>query len=342
LDAKIAPQGVIIAREFTVKKAEADARQARDRQTFSALAAEFMAKHVRAKLRSSTQREYERVLTGDDTRHLVGVPIDSIQKADILRVLEAIQARGSLGAAGRYRAYLGKFFNWCVERELIAVSPAQRIPFEQTNGQRDRVLSRDEIYIIWQAFEAEAGFFGPLFKLLLLTGQRRGEVAGMRWSEIGGLEGPTPLWTLPGDRTKNKHPHVVPLSPRAAEQLRAMPRSGDLVFSTTGRTPVSGFGKAKARVDDWVAANHHEVPDWSLHDLRRTMVTVMNEELRIQPHVVEAIVNHVSGSAKRGVAGIYNKALYLDERRKALTAWERWLLGITTKEAMSNVHELTL
>ncbi len=105
-----------------------------------------------------------------------------------------------------------------------------------------------------------------------------------------------------------------------------MPRVGPYVFTTTGDTPVSGFSKAKARVDQRIAsqiavAGGQHLPPWVLHDLRRTMITVMNENLGIQPHVVEAVVNHVNGVAKAGVAGVYNRALYLDDRRLALEKW---------------------
>jgi hypothetical protein len=107
--------------------------------------------------------------------------------------------------------------------------------------------------------------------------------------------------------------------------IQSIEAQGSFIFSTNGRTAVSGFGKAKARIDQRLASEGLESNAWTLHDLRRTMVTVMNEELRIAPHVVEAVVNHVSGSAKRGVAGVYNKALYIDERRMALNGWASWL-----------------
>ena len=144
---------------------------------------------------------------------------------------------------------------------------------------------------------------------------------------------PKPAWELPGSRTKNHKAHVVALSPQAAEIIRAVPRVGALVFSTTGKTPLSGFSKAKGRIDHWIAermatAGAQPMRQWSLHDLRRTMVTMMNEQLSVVPHVVEAVVNHVTGSAKAGVAGVYNRALYAAERREALNRWAEYIYSL--------------
>lgn len=293
--------------------------------TFEVVAKEFLQNYATPNLRPSTVREYVRALQGNDTAFLTSRPISEITKRDILSIVDRMSARGSTGAAGRTLAYLSKFFSWCVDRELLQSSPTDRIRSPQPTKSRDRVLSPNEIALVWRAFSNEGGLFGPLFKLLALTGQRRGEVAGMLWDELDDLSAADPIWRIPGTRTKNHQPHVVPLSPTALELLRALPNTGHFIFSTNARTPVSGFGKAKARIDAALTQHDVSLPAWTLHDLRRTMVTVMNEELRIQPHVVEAVVNHVSGSAKRGVAGVYNRALYLDERRQALNAWDIWL-----------------
>lgn len=160
----------------------------------------------------------------------------------------------------------------------------------------------------------------------------------MRSAELSGLDGDRPTWEIPGARTKNSRPHIVPLAPLVLALITGRPEIGDdgLLFTTNGKTPVSGFGKAKERVDEWVAekrGKHGErpMPDWTLHDLRRTMVTMMNERLSIPPHVVEACVNHISGGAKAGVAGVYNKALYLAERREALEKWAKFVTELAAK-----------
>jgi integrase len=147
----------------------------------------------------------------------------------------------------------------------------------------------------------------------------------MQWSEISEGNGTASIWEIPGSRAKNHRNHLIPLSTGACEVLGQIPKTGPLVFSTTGTSPVSGFGKARARMNEWISTNELMVSPWTLHDLRRTMVTIMNEHLQIAPHVVEAVVNHVSGEAKRGVAGIYNRALYLQERRDALERWARYI-----------------
>ena len=153
------------------------------------------------------------------------------------------------------------------------------------------------------------------------------------WSEI---EGDT--WNLPAARTKNGLPCLVPLSTIARDILDALPRISDYLF-TTGRArldrPISGWAPAKARLDELSG-----VTGWRLHDLRRTLVTGMNEKLGIDPHVVEAVVNHVSGSAKAGVAGIYNRATYLPQRTAALEAWARHVVALVEGTAKSNVVDL--
>jgi integrase len=179
---------------------------------------------------------------------------------------------------------------------------------------RKRVLKGDEIKAFWTAMDQIGWPFGAIGKLLLLLGQREGEVAGMRWSELDLERG---LWNLPEARTKNERPHVVHLSTQALAIIDALPRiAGDLVFTTTGTTMVSGFGRAKERVDSVMATG---IEHWTWHDIRRSVVTGMNE-IGILPHIIEAVVNHISGH-KAGIAGVYNHATYEKERVAALQAW---------------------
>jgi integrase len=260
-------------------------------------------------------------------------PVSEISKRDVLDVIEEIEGRGSPGASKRALAYLRKFFNWCAERDIITMPPTDRIHSPHPEAKRDRVLTEQELYYLLHALNAEQSIFGPLIRVLLLTGQRRAEVAGMLWCELRDLSNENALWEIPGHRTKNKHSHLVPLQPEVQNLLLSLPRVSDLAFTTTGDTPVSGFGKVKARLDARInnmrrSDTLEPLPPWTFHDLRRTMVTVMNEKLRIAPHVVEAVVNHISGLAKAGVAGVYNRALYLEDRRRALYSWQNWLRGL--------------
>jgi integrase len=192
------------------------------------------------------------------------------------------------------------------------------------------VLTVEELKLLWDVLARVPGVFGCFFAVLLLTGQRRAEVAELAWAELKDLETEQAIWAIPKERTKNARAHLVPLAPAVRRILLGMPRIGPLVLTTTGSTAISGFSKAKRHLDEQLELSGTErglapMRSWTLHDLRRSMVTVMNERLGIAPHVVEAVVNHVSGPAKRGVAGVYNRAIYLDDRRRALEVWAEFV-----------------
>jgi integrase len=194
------------------------------------------------------------------------------------------------------------------------------------------VLTNQEIRWLWRACDQLGEPFAAIIKLLLLTGQRLNEVAGMRRDELSD-DGAT--WDIPGSRTKNKKPHRVPL-PLAA---RSLIPDGDqvLVFTTTGTTPPSGWSRAKRRLDALMLKVAQQergkgaaIAPWRLHDLRRTAVTGMNE-LGVAPHVIELAVNHISGH-RAGVAGIYNKSELLPERKAALERWARHVHGLVSEQ----------
>lgn len=240
-------------------------------------------------------------------------PIDAITRADVVGELDKIVAAGAPIRANRAAAAIKTLMNWSVDRGLITASPLVGLRMPTKEEARERVLSATELRSLWIASTACGYPFGDCIKLLILTGQRRSEVAGMRWSE---LDLPNALWNLPGKRVKNASAHIVPLSDQAVEMLRAMPRflHSDYVFTTTGRSAVSGFGRAKARIDHVAGLG-----DWRIHDLRRTVATNM-AMMRIAPHVIEAVLNHRTGIVS-GVAAIYNRHGYLDEKREALHSW---------------------
>jgi integrase len=203
------------------------------------------------------------------------------------------------------------------------VNPCAGVWRPRPSAARDRVLTNAEIARFWKATDAVNGASSAVLKLLLLTGCRLNEVASLRWDEVS--EDGAAL-NLPGARTKNHRPHTVPLAPLAREIMADVPRIDGCVyaFTTNGRTPVSNWSKTKAHLD----AEMGTVP-WRIHDLRRTAVTGM-AELGIAPHVVEAVVNHVSG-ARAGVAGTYNRSELMAERRAALERWAQHVAGLVAE-----------
>jgi integrase len=217
-------------------------------------------------------------------------------------------------------AGLSKFFRWCVERSYIENNPALYISKPSKENPRDRVLSEDELVRIWTETKTMGYPFGPLLQILLLTAQRKGEVAGLRWSEINFKD---KVWTIPKERSKNKNSHLVPLTDNAVQILQGLPRflGSDLVFTTTGKTSVSGFGRVKANLD-----KSADVQDWIIHDIRRTVASGM-ARLKVPPYTVEKILNHVSGTFS-SVTGVYNRYGYDDEKRAALQIWDDYISGM--------------
>ena len=216
---------------------------------------------------------------------------------------------------------LGKLFAWATQHRKVQTNPALGMFRPASPPARSRVLTDVEIAAVWIAADKVGYPFGHVVKLLLLTGQRRDEIAAMRWSE---LDGSFSILSLPPTRTKNKRPHVVPMPRMGREIISSVPRVAgcDFVFSTNGKTSISGFSKFKKKLD----ANIEFSQPWTIHDLRRSAVTHM-AELGVQPHVIEVIVNHVSGH-KGGIAGVYNKALHLSERKAALELWAEHVASI--------------
>ncbi len=199
-------------------------------------------------------------------------------------------------------------------------------------NQRDRVLTDLELAAFWKATAAAGQPFGPMLRIVLLTGQRRSEVGEMRDGEIFG-----DVWKIPAARSKNHRANAVPLSVAVKRELESVTRIGDegWVFSTTGKTPVSGFSNAKEAVDRHMLAaikeragdqDKIELQRWTAHDLRRTLATGM-ARLGVAPHVIEAILNHKTGQISR-IAGVYNVHEYEAEKRQALELWASHVLKL--------------
>ncbi|MET0101845.1 MAG: tyrosine-type recombinase/integrase [Sedimenticola sp.] len=292
-------------------------------QSFSVVRDDFLKKYrTRKKTRPKprTLEEMGRTLKSDRLKDWEDRPLVEITKRDVLDVLDELISEGKEARANTYLVHIRMLMNWAADREIIPFAPTDRVKPPGAEISRERVLEDDEIKAIWKATFTtqgkECNIFGPLVRILLLTGQRRSEVAGMSWTE---LDLDAKHWEIPGSRTKNKLPHIVPLSDLVVEIIKEQEKSqketgkSPLVFTCTGK-PFSGWSRSKERLDSRAKA-----APWRLHDLRRTLVTHLNE-MGTLPHVVEAIVNHVSGT-RGGVAGVYNRALYLEERQKALDEW---------------------
>jgi integrase len=303
-----------------VAKAEERRREA---DLFQAVATEFIERH--AKPNNRTWRRQDADLKREFLPLWRDRPIGSITKRDILGVVDKIADRSSPRRANRYLALVKKLFSWCAERGYVEASPAATVKPLAREVSRDRVLSDDELGLVWRCCEHAGWPFGQLFQLLILTAQRLGEVSTMRWRDVD-LD--KAVWTVPAAVAKNGVANEVPLSPAAVTVLNSLPplgREGFVFPALNGSAnPVSGFSKAKARLDRAIAfelANDKRATmlPWRLHDLRRTAASRM-AELGIAPHVIEKVLNHVTGSLA-GVAGVYNRFGYGPEKRHALEAW---------------------
>lgn len=221
-------------------------------------------------------------------------------------------------------ASLSSMFGWCVKHRLITINPAAGVYRPAAPAARERVLADAEIIAFWKACSAVGAPFGPLLKLLLLTGCRRDEAARMSRSEVGA----NGLWTIPAARTKNKREHALPLPPLALTLLEGMPRIAPerYLFTTTGEEPVSGFSRVKRRMDKLMGA---DVPAWRLHDLRRTAASGM-ARAGVDLHVIERVLNHVSGSFA-GIVQVYQRHKFEAEMRDALQRWADFLERLVSK-----------
>lgn len=313
---------------------EAERTRAR---TFQAVSDEFMAK--RKGLRTYT--ELRRKLDVDILPAIGDLQIDHIDKADVRKLIRD-KASTSPVAANRVLSLLRSILRFAMKEDYAETNVADAIDAEPETS-RDRVLTHPEIKLFWQALDNGVDLDPSTrvcLKFLLATGQRRSEAALARWDEFDFAKD---HWLIPADRTKNGLPHIVPLSPLALDLLDEMAEWGDGEYVFPG-----AFGDGHLSPYSVSQGMKKAMPKMNLpggratpHDLRRTMVTELNETLHVEPHVVEAMVNHLSGVAKAGVAGVYNRALYLEQRRVAMRAWGDLLTKIVTGERLpANVINL--
>lgn len=277
---------------------------------------EYLIHHVQLrKLR--TEKHVRRAFEKYVRPELGRMSVFKLRRGHIVALLDKVAAENGPVTADRVLAYVRSALNWYAKRDENFSTPLVR-GMARTNRRsraRDRILTDDKIRALWRATEAQPpGRFATLVRLLLLSGQRRNEVAGMRWAEFD-----DDVWTVPAERAKNGKPNDVPLAAFAFDQLHALTRMGDCVFGLTGEKPPSDFGMPKIRLDVAMKKALEEVAPsalwkpWMLHDLRRTARSLMS-----RAGVPADIADRVCAHALPGVRGIYDRHSYITEKRDAL------------------------
>jgi integrase len=318
-------KGIDPAAQEARERAEAQRRQV---NSFAAVAGEFLDRHA-SQLRKSV--EARRIIEGEFVKRWGARPITDIMPEEVAAAIRAIVKRGAPYQAHNALGYIRRLFSWAIGTHEfgITTSPVERLKPGDLIGKRearDRTLSNDELQRVWKAADAMGYPYAPVFKMLILTGQREREVADMRWSEVDlGRR----LWTIPSERMKGGRVPEVPLSPAAVALIEVLPRfAGDCVFTTTaGAKPVNGFAKAKVRID-----NLSGVSGWVIHDLRRSVRTHLSA-LPVEDLVRELVIAH----ARPGLHRVYDQYAYEAEKRRCLDLWERRLMSIIEPASGENV-----
>jgi integrase len=329
----------VVADHVAAKSRQKFEQETRARNTFAGAAREFIEQYAKKKTRRWQQQarlvgfspasDALEIIPGGLAHRWRDKPIIEIDGHDIHSLIDETRRHGVPGLEQRTNepseararvmlACLSKMFSWLAQHRKVEKNPCSGVHRPDPSRARDRVLTDTEIVKFWLGAEKIGGMFAPLLKLLLLTGSRLNEVAGMTREELSD-DGLT--WNIPASRTKNNRAHVVPLAPLTRDIFKRVTAKAGLLFTTTGSSPVSGFSKIKKRLDKSMS-----IPPWRLHDLRRTCATGM-AGIGVAPHIIEACLNHISG-AKAGVAGTYNRAAYEPEKRAALERWANHISGI--------------
>lgn len=303
------------------------APEANQTQLFSVALQEYIDKYLANNCRPSTQAEVTWCLKSTFLQDWASLPIGDITPYHVSEIIDRKLKEGKPSAANHALSYIKTFFSWCVARTKIKASPADKIPKPAKKGARERYLNAAEIRSLWLATEIEPNPIAKLVQFALATGQRRGEIAGMRWDELNLKNG---YWEIPGSRTKNGLPHVVPLSFLAFDILRTVTKTpmpmnpGDteiryspFVFPAP-RTPskkLTHFTDTKKRLDELA-----KIEPWCIHDLRRTLTTGLSD-IGTHPKVKKKLLNH----SENEVHDLYDRFEYFQERCEALHKWAEYL-----------------
>lgn len=298
----------------TIRKAAQIAASAGSHDTVEAVIGEWL---KRDQMKNRSFPEVKRTIARDVLPVWKGRAIADIKRHDCVRLIDTVHDRAPILAL-RIHAYLHRLFKWSVGRGIVDASPMADLPKPGREISRDRFLSDGELLSVWLGCHELGWPFGPAIQLLALTGCRREEIASLRWSEV---EGDT--IRLGGNRTKTKEARIVPLAPLAIEILQSLPQvnQSEFVFTTNGRTPISGWSRAKCSLD-----LKSGVADWRLHDLRRTFATGL-QQLGVRLEVIEAALGHISGS-RAGIVGVYQRHGFEPETRKAAELWSDYIRSL--------------
>src|SRR5262245_28411700 len=311
---------------------EKQAARAQAYQTFGALLPRFLERQRQRQ----KPRSFEETLRHLDkhARSLHPLPVTAIERRTIAALLGEIAATNGPAAANRTRASLSAYCTWLARDGFLDSNPVSFTNKAPEIGARSRVPTDHELVAIWRALGQDD--YGAIVKLLILSGCRRDEIGGLRWDEID-LDAGT--ITLPPERTKSRREHLVPLSSNAAKILIAQPRRTkpdgtprDHIFGNGTDRGFSGWSKAKRALDRRIA-EMQPIASWVPHDFRRLISTALHERFGTPPNVVEAVLGHVSGH-RAGVRGVYNRAEYFEERRRALQRWGNHIAELVSGERL--------
>jgi integrase len=346
-----------MANETAAKAAAEASAVVLDRLGFSTFADRFVEKYAKVE-QAKSWPETQGIINRDLKPVFKEKPLPDITDADIVELIDTLGERAPSAARKAY-SVLSVMFGYACDKERRHMPPGKSpmlgIKPPNKAGKRERTLTDAELRLVWLAAGGLGWPFGPIVRLLILTGQRRDEVAGLAWPEVD-LD--KAVWLLPGERSKNDLPNLVHLSASALAIVKDLPvikSDAGLLFTTTGETAVSGFSKVKARLDaSMLDLMRHEakeagaseqdleklkVEPWTLHDLRRTLATGC-QRLGFITEITEAVINHVSGT-RAGIVGVYQVYKYEAEKRAALDAWCRHVTAAVSGEPVaSNVVAL--
>jgi integrase len=293
-------------------------RREREADTFGELAETYIERH--AKINKRTWKQDQRILDYDLSPAWRSRKVAEISRRDVTDLLDRISARGAGIMANRTRALVSKLFNFAIQRGVTEINPAYRVPRPTPERQRDRVLSETEIRALWVTLDQEPPRIASVFRLALLTAQRRGDVLGLKWDELDLEAG---WWTLPASRSKNKLAHRVPLGPKALDILKGMgaeANRSEFVFPGVRGLHLDSLQKPMRRIKKTSGVN------FKFHGLRRTAASHMTA-IGIERLVVSKILNHVENH----VTAVYDRHSYDPEKRTALLKWEQRLDEIASE-----------